>query len=198
VFGQVGVARATVDEIAERAGVSKGTIYLYFPNKEELFRQSIREALESESPRPATAVNAPSTSQLYDTLARYWHFLSSPMALVVNRLVQSEQWQFPELTGLYATGVLTPLEEELEEIIGKGIRNGDFREMDPRVAARMLTAVTVQSANRAAGGTLAVAGKSGDEVFGEITEFCLQAMVPADAAFAQADGAPALRGALNN
>src|SRR5215831_14907027 len=42
VFGERGLAGARLDDIARRAGVSKGTIYLYFPNKEELFREVIR------------------------------------------------------------------------------------------------------------------------------------------------------------
>ena len=45
VFGERGLAGAKLDEIARRAGVSKGTIYLYFPNKEELFREMIRQTV---------------------------------------------------------------------------------------------------------------------------------------------------------
>src|SRR6476660_8545742 len=43
VFGERGLANARLQDIADRAGVSKGTIYLYFPNKEELFREMIRQ-----------------------------------------------------------------------------------------------------------------------------------------------------------
>ncbi|HMF99610.1 MAG TPA: helix-turn-helix domain-containing protein, partial [Gemmatimonadaceae bacterium] len=43
VFGECGLANARLQDIAERAGVSKGTIYIYFPNKEELFREMIRQ-----------------------------------------------------------------------------------------------------------------------------------------------------------
>src|SRR6267378_7477823 len=43
VFGECGLANARLQDIAERAGVSKGTIYLYFPNKEELFREMVRQ-----------------------------------------------------------------------------------------------------------------------------------------------------------
>src|SRR6476661_6429774 len=42
VFGECGLAKARLQDIAARAGVSKGTIYLYFPNKEELFREVVR------------------------------------------------------------------------------------------------------------------------------------------------------------
>ena len=45
VFGECGLANARLQDIAERAGVSKGTIYLYFPNKEELFREVVRNSV---------------------------------------------------------------------------------------------------------------------------------------------------------
>src|SRR6478609_2769386 len=45
VFGERGLAAARLDDIAKRAGLSKGTIYLYFPNKEELFREVIRNSV---------------------------------------------------------------------------------------------------------------------------------------------------------
>src|SRR5438034_7881316 len=43
VFGECGLAKSRLEDIAKRAGVSKGTIYLYFPNKEDLFREMIRQ-----------------------------------------------------------------------------------------------------------------------------------------------------------
>src|SRR4051812_24710326 len=47
VFGERGLAAARLDDIAKRAGLSKGTIYLYFPNKEELFREMVRTTVIS-------------------------------------------------------------------------------------------------------------------------------------------------------
>ncbi len=193
------MANARLDEIADRAGVSKGTIYLYFPNKEELFRQAIRHALAPigaarHPPAPGTA-----TRQLLDTLSKQWQFLTSPTALTVNRLVNAEQWQFPDLAELYAHQVVSRFGEELSRIIRRGVDAGEFRELDPPVAARMLTALAMQSAIwRETGGAPSLAGKSSEVVLGELTEFYLQAIVPTEAAFPQADGAPDLRGALNS
>ncbi|HEY6829781.1 MAG TPA: helix-turn-helix domain-containing protein, partial [Gemmatimonadaceae bacterium] len=48
VFGECGLAAARLEDIAKRAGLSKGTIYLYFPNKDELFRAVIRSTLVAE------------------------------------------------------------------------------------------------------------------------------------------------------
>lgn len=199
VFGQSGVANATLDEIADRAGVSKGTIYLYFPNKEELFRETLRAALTpvsgADQQEPASA--SP-TRQLLDTLSRQWQFLTSPQAVTVRRLVRAEQWQFPDLVELYDRETVARFSGQLGAIIQRGIEDGEFRELDPKVAARMLTALVIQTAEWRETGAASLARRSSDAVLRELAEFYLQAIAPTDAAFPQADGAPNLRAAPNN
>lgn len=198
MFGKVGLAKATVDEIAERAGVSKGTIYLYFATKEELFRQSIREALNSTIDEAVPVGSATAIRQLNDTITRYWRFLNSETGITVHRLVNAEQSHFPELAELYAREVVVRLNEKVAVIIQRGIEAGEFRDTDPAVSARMLAALIVQSAAWANGGVEILAGEGAEKIPGEVTEFFLRAMAPEDTAFAQADGAPAYRGGLNN
>ena len=193
----MGVANATLDEIAERAGVSKGTIYLYFPNKEELFRQTIREALSSNVGETRREGFASATRQLLDTVESYWQFLNSDTMVTVNRLVSAEQSRFPELAELYASRVVVRFKEELQVIIERGIEEGEFGETDPGSSARMLAALIIQNASWANIGIPAL-GKSSTKVLREVTEFFLRAVAPEDAAFAQADGAPADRRGLNN
>ena len=197
VFGEAGVAATTLDQIADRAGVSTGTIYLYFSNKEELFRQTIRDALSSNV-RDEPEAGTTATRQLLDTVGFYWDFLNSETAVTVNRLVSAEQLKFPELAELYAAEVVVRLEEQLRVIIQRGIAGGEFFETDPAVTSRMLTALTVQNASWVNGGVVSLAGKSSKKVLRELTEFVIRSLAPEDAAFAQADGAPAGRGGLNN
>ena len=45
VFAEKGYAGARMDDIARRAGVTKGTIYLYFENKEAVFKSLVRESI---------------------------------------------------------------------------------------------------------------------------------------------------------
>ncbi len=91
VFGQKGLANARLEDIAARAGVSKGTIYLYFANKEALFREMIREtaiaAIERGEQRPATG--SP-TEQLTLIMQRYWEFIRSQAFSTIHRLVIGE------------------------------------------------------------------------------------------------------------
>src|SRR6185436_11159914 len=75
VFAECGVAAARLEDIGKRAGVSKATIYLYFPNKEALFREVIRgtivSAIES-SERAVDEFKGPATDAFVAHMRRYW------------------------------------------------------------------------------------------------------------------------------
>src|SRR6266513_3779377 len=80
VFGEAGLANARLQDIAERAGVSKGTIYLYFPNKEELFREMIRQtAVVAIQSAEKTITQGTPTTQLLTFMRGYWTFVRSPV-----------------------------------------------------------------------------------------------------------------------
>src|SRR6478752_96240 len=75
VFGECGLANARLQEIADRAGVSKGTIYLYFPNKEELFREMIRQtAVAAIESGEKTIGHGSPPDQLRSAMRAYWRF----------------------------------------------------------------------------------------------------------------------------
>src|SRR6476619_4730415 len=91
VFGECGLANARLQDIAERAGVSKGTIYLYFPNKEELFREMIRQTAVAKIEWAEKAETTGSaTRQLVASMRAYWVFVRSPVFMTIYRLVLGE------------------------------------------------------------------------------------------------------------
>ena len=193
VFGECGLANARLQDIAERAGVSKGTIYLYFPNKEELFREMIRQTAVAAIER-AEQANVPGTpsAQLVAFMRGYWAFVRSPVFITIYRLVLAELHQFPDLARFYAQEVVARGQRLLSEIIRRGVDAGEFREIDPMVAARMLVAIIVMNGiwRDEHTGVPVLAHKSDEEVFSELAQFYLHAIAPSDGAFAQADGAP--------
>ena len=194
VFGECGLANARLQDIAERAGVSKGTIYLYFPNKEELFREMIRQTAVAAIER-AEQANVPGTptNQLLAFMRGYWAFVRSPAFITIYRLVLGELHQFPDLAKFYANEVVARGQKLMAGIISRGIDAGEFREIDPMVAARMLVAIIVMNGiwRDEHTGVPLLAHKSDEEVFRELAQFYLHAIAPSDGAFAQADGAPA-------
>src|SRR5438128_10581622 len=81
VFAERGLAAARLEDIAKRAGVSKGTIYLYFPNKEELFREMVREMVVGHLEAAERAVSestASPTDTLIEFMRKYWARIRSP------------------------------------------------------------------------------------------------------------------------
>jgi AcrR family transcriptional regulator len=193
VFGECGLANARLQDIAERAGVSKGTIYLYFPNKEELFREMIRQTAVAAIER-AEQANVPGTprNQLLAFMRGYWAFVRSPVFMTIYRLVLGELHQFPDLAKFYAHEVVARGQKLIAGIIRRGIDAGEFREIDPMTAARAVVALIVMNGiwRDEHTGVPLLAHKSDDEVFNELAQFYLHAIAPSDGAFAQADGAP--------
>jgi AcrR family transcriptional regulator len=195
VFGEFGLANARLQDIAAKAGISKGTIYLYFPNKEELFREMIRQTAIAAISRAeevlAEGKNRP-TNQLITAMRGYWAFVRSPIFGTIHRLVLGELHQFPDLARFYAHEVVARGQKLLSGIISRGIAAGEFREIDAMVAARMLVALTVMNGiwRDEHTGVPLLAHKTDEEVFQELAQFYLHAITSSDGAFPQADGAP--------
>jgi AcrR family transcriptional regulator len=193
VFGECGLANARLQDIADRAGVSKGTIYLYFPNKEELFREMIRQtAVAAIETAEKTITTGSPTQQLIAAMRGYWVFVRSPVFSTIYRLVLGELHQFPDLAQFYADNVVTRGLKLLSGIIRRGIDAGEFREIEPMCAARMLVALTVMNGiwRDEHTGVPLLCHKKDEEVFQELAHFYLHALTNSEAAFAQADGAP--------
>ena len=144
VFGERGLAGARLDDIARRAGVSKGTIYLYFPNKEELFREVVR-AIVVDRLRQAAAQTGEGSpvDELKRYLRAHWDFVRSPEFQTIFKLVTSELHNFPDLAEFYGREVVKPANELIAGIIRRGIERGEFRRVDPILAARFLSSTTI-------------------------------------------------------
>lgn len=192
VFGQCGLANARLQDIAERAGISKGTIYLYFPSKEELFREMIvRTSVAAiEAAEQSVAQGSP-TEQLVALMKGYWAFVRSPVFNTIYRLILGELHQFPDLAKFYAQEVVARGQQLLAGIISRGIETGEFRDIDPMVAARMLVALIIMNGiwRDERTGLPWLANTSDSQVFSELAQFYLFAIAPRSA-FSQADGAP--------
>jgi AcrR family transcriptional regulator len=194
VFGHRGLANARLEDIAERAGVSKGTIYLYFPNKEELFREMIRRTAVAAIERAEKVVTQGTpTEQVLAFTKGYWQLVRSPAYSTIYRLVLGELHQFPDLARFYADEAVAPIQKIVAAIVRRGVDAGEFREIEPMVAARMLIALTVMNGTwrDEHTGVPLLANKTDEEVFRELAEYYVHSISAKEGAFAQADGAPA-------
>jgi len=141
VFGTRGLHQATLDDVARAAGITKGTIYLYFPSKAALFSAMLRARVNDLLP-PMEASGGRTTPSVHRQLLllaqRLYQFFKSRAFLAMYRTMVGEAPQFPEAAALlYREGIL-PANRRLAEVIRRGIVRGEFRTVDPLIAARAL------------------------------------------------------------
>ncbi len=149
VFGEHGLADARLDDIARRAGLSKGTIYLYFENKEALFREAIQQTIVArlEIAEVTFGTDAGSASaQLEQFFRWWWEMLSDPAYGTIVRLVHSELHRFPDLHQYYADSVVRRATSLLEGMVQRGITSGEFRPLDTATATRLCVSVFLSHA----------------------------------------------------
>ena len=140
VFSEHGIDAAKLEEIAARAGVSKGTIYLYFSSKEELFKAVVRQKVGPAMANAdrASAAEGTAEDQLRSYLTHQWECLGEQDSEGWVRLVILELHKYPDLAAFHWDEVVTRSNRILGDIIRRGIASGEFRQVDPQVAVRMI------------------------------------------------------------
>jgi AcrR family transcriptional regulator len=182
VFAERGLAAARLEDIAKRAGLSKGTIYLYFPNKEELFREVIRQTVIAFIERAEELVGAIADPMqaLLAWMEGYWAWLRSPVFPAMHRLVNSELHSFPDVAAFYVTEVIERAHRLVCEMLERAMKRGQLRTMDPLVAARMLSSIFVTHAlwYHQREFFKSISNTPCDDMFAQIRDFFLHAMRP--------------------
>lgn len=136
-FGEAGYQATRVEEIASRAGVTVGTVYRYFPNKETLFAAVLDESRKRLPTGWAVAERDPGRL-LRETIDRWWSFLAEPAQAVLLRATLAEPGEVPEAAALYAHEVRSRLEQQLGGVLRLGMAAGVFRSVDVGGVGRAL------------------------------------------------------------
>jgi AcrR family transcriptional regulator len=138
VFAEKGFAAAKLDEIAKRAGVSKGTLYLYFKDKEELFRAVLRDTIAPniEMLRDSgLPTDIPFEQAARAILARFAQLTTRLPIGAVAKMVIGESRNFPELAKLWHDQVVSRALEVLVGLIEQAQDRGEVRGGDSRLHA---------------------------------------------------------------
>lgn len=142
-FVEKGFAATRTEEVARGAGVSKGTLYLYYPSKEELFKAVVRHNLTRLIAEGLGIVERfeGTTAELLRTLVRVWweRFGNTPAA-GIHKVIMAEVRNFPELAQFYAEEVVAPADRLLWRTVERGIARGEFRALPVREVAQLLMA----------------------------------------------------------
>ncbi|MDH4125369.1 MAG: TetR/AcrR family transcriptional regulator [Gammaproteobacteria bacterium] len=130
-FAKNGYAATRVDDVAKRAGVSKGLLYLYFKTKEELFKSVVRSFV---IPRIDTLIRSIETSDMSSEEFLRGPFLEfarkmpgSPISVIV-RLMVAEGPKHPDLVQFYWDNVVSRGLGAIDELLRRGVQRGEFRQ----------------------------------------------------------------------
>ena len=133
LFVEKGFSATRAEEVAKRAGVSKGTLFLYFSSKEELFKAVVRDSVSGRYPEWRTEIQAfkGSASELLQrSMHTWWSRYGATKASGISKLVMSEATNFPELAMFYQREVVEPGRELIRSILQRGVDSGEFRRLD--------------------------------------------------------------------
>jgi len=133
LFVEKGFAATRVDEVATRAGVSKGTLFLYFESKEDLFKAVIRENIANLFPawnEEFKTFEGSNAEMLHYAMDLWWLNVGNTPASGIVKLVISEAQNFPEVAAFYQKEVVEPGTSLLQSILQRGVDRGEFRSMD--------------------------------------------------------------------
>ena len=141
VFAEKGFAATRLEDIAARAGVSKGTAYLYFDSKEALFKAAVEaamlpaleaaEALAGDTARPARDL-------MRDFIFGWWQMVGSTPLGAVPKLLVAESGNFPEIARWFHDMLISRAHRAMTRIIEQGMASGEFRPLPRELTARLV------------------------------------------------------------
>lgn len=142
-FAERGYAAARLDRVAARAGVTKGTLYLYFPSKAELFKATVRGALVPNLVEAEGLVaRFPGTSaELLRKVVSFFvaRVVETPLS-AIPKLVLAEAGNFPEIARFYRAEVIERAFALLGAVLARGAATGEFRRLAGPHVARCIIA----------------------------------------------------------
>jgi AcrR family transcriptional regulator len=130
LFVEKGYAATRIEEVAQRAGVSKGTVFLYFPSKLELFKEVVRCNISNRLEQWSShfgQFEGSSAELLRLTMLLWWERIGSTQASGISKLMMSEGRNFPEMADFFHQAVIRPGQQILRRVIQRGIERGEFR-----------------------------------------------------------------------
>jgi AcrR family transcriptional regulator len=141
VFAEKGFAATRLEDIACRAGVSKGTVYLYFESKEALFKAAVEESM-NPALEAAEAIAAdggkPAADLLREFVFGWWEMVGSTALGGVPKLLVAESHNFPDVAQWFHDSIISRANGAMIRIIELGIARGEFRAVDAKIAARIV------------------------------------------------------------
>lgn len=129
-FSSRGYEATRLDDVAQRAGIAKGTVYLYFKNKEMLFRAVLRSQIThvlTDFEQFTRSSSASPEEMVRELLSRHYsHLVQNSKARSIVRLLVAESRKFPKLSEIYYKDMIEPGVRMIRLIVEKGVSSSEF------------------------------------------------------------------------
>lgn len=148
LFGEKGFSATRMQDVANAAGISKGTLYLYFSNKEAIFYQVVQQRITPQLDQVEMMVNASTGSQadlLRQMINGWWLGVACSSLSAIPKIITAEAGNFPELARYFTLNVVTRSRKLFSRVIERGMQHGEFRQYDAETVARLVIAPLVQA-----------------------------------------------------
>ena len=150
VFARKGFAAARMDDIANEAGISKGTLYLYFDGKEEVFKELVVGTFRGQADILSRAArrsdDRSSAHLLRDSLRLLGQFVLASDRVELTKIVIGESGRFPEIARFYFEEVIGRGTKVWEAILREAVARREFRDVPIRHAVRLCMSPIVLAA----------------------------------------------------
>ncbi len=133
LFVERGFKATRSEDVAARAGVSKGTLYLYYPSKEELLKAVVRENLGALINEGTDIVGSfdGDTQQLLGVLMHtWWERIGDTPASGIFKVILTEMGNFPAFAAFYMDEVIAPARALFTRVLQRGIDAGELRQVN--------------------------------------------------------------------
>jgi AcrR family transcriptional regulator len=149
LFVEKGFAATRLEDVAQRAGVSKGTVYLYFDSKEDLFKSVIRSGIVraiEEAEHLVSGYEGSSADLLRQIYTGWWQNIGGTKLSGIPKLMISEAQNFPELARFYYEEVVQRGSRLFARALERGIERGEFRPVNVDYAVRAMVSPLIMRA----------------------------------------------------
>ena len=140
-FGERGYDGTRLEDVGRRAGCTKGTVFLYYESKAELFKAAVREAFLPtlrETEKLVEEHRGSARELLAAVLRIRWDHMERTRLTGLVKLLLTETAKYPDLARFYNDEFIDKNQALLRRVLQRGVDSGEFRPMDVAQAARVI------------------------------------------------------------
>lgn len=147
-FGEKGFSGTRMEDVAAKAGITKGAIYLYFPSKQALLEALARRDIAPFLTNLAAQVRqyeGPVEPMLRQIAAAALAFMDQGALPTYARVIVSEARNFPDIARFHLEEIVSVVLGALSDLFRRAMARGEIREMEPEIAARLFMAPLIKT-----------------------------------------------------